>query len=343
MIKLSNWYLEGYTDIEDTLENLLANREINNPIEWDLRPLTYRVVEKQDFPLDRIHEIEVEGDSVRFIYFNVVVEKLKRNWLPEQILEDRINVYQSDILIYQDGNKVRLIVMSSKTNSVRIIKSFFDQERWGGVVEENNIDKDLLYWVFYRLREFPNTQLIEDSGLYLTGLVSYMGKSKDEINAVRGQGVRVGALLGTLAFIFNDDNLKALKPEIQFNDHTIIAEINFNNAHKIDDASYRGEFIALDEECKIIALTILMCKTIVPRLEEAYSVSKELGEWSPQIKLVFLRNIGNTIAETVECQMNRIHEEIRNMEKGREEPEVDEEEFDLDLEALEEEMEDADI
>ena len=51
----------------------------------------------------------------------------------------------------------------------------FKEDKWGEIIEDNNIDNDLLYWVFYRLREFSNTELIKDSELYLTGLVSYMG------------------------------------------------------------------------------------------------------------------------------------------------------------------------
>ncbi|MCR1876441.1 hypothetical protein NSA45_11225 [Paraclostridium bifermentans] len=339
MIKLSKWSFKDISDIQEVVSKLNKNKEVEINMKWDERSLFYKFQEKNNFGLGNYKEIDIDGESVKYIFLNAFIERPKRSWEDDQPLEERINTYTSDILIYQDRDKVKLIILSSKSNSIRIINSMFKEDEWGEIVEDNNIDNDLLYWVFYRLREFSNTELLKDSELYLTGLVSYMGKSKDEINAVRGQGVRVGALLGTLAFIFNDDRLKSLRPEIQYKNHVVVTEMNFNNSHKIDESSYLGELsIIEDEELKKISLIILTCKVIIPRLEKAYKKSIDCGEWSNHIKLSFLRNIGNVINEKVSNQMDRIQEEMNQL------CEIDgdyecEDDFDLDLESIEVELE----
>ncbi|MDU4933996.1 MAG: hypothetical protein E6X43_01570 [Peptostreptococcaceae bacterium] len=339
MIKLSKWSFKNISDIQEVISKLNANKQVEIDMEWNERNLFYKFQEKSSFGLNAYKEINIDGESVKYIFLNAFIERPKRSWEEDQPIEERINTYASDILIYQDRDKVKLIILSSKSNSIRIINSMFKEDKWGEIIEDNNIDNDLLYWVFYRLREFSNTELIKDSELYLTGLVSYMGKSKDEINAVRGQGVRVGALLGTLAFIFNDDRLKSLRPEIQYKNHVVVTEMNFNNSHKIDESNYLGELsIIEDEELKKISLIILTCKVIIPKLEKAYKMSIDCGEWSNHIKLSFLRNIGNVINEKVSNQMERIQEEINHLCEVDGDDEC-EDAFDLDLESIEEELE----
>ncbi|MDQ0150027.1 hypothetical protein ACFO6R_08420 [Eubacterium multiforme] len=323
MIKFSNWYFKDFTEIDDVINVLNRNKEHIIKMDWDERDLKNAIINIDGFDINSKREIEVDGEKIEHIYFRVRIEYAKKIWSKDDSLEDRMNWFEENILIYKDKTKIKLIILSSKTHASSIIKKFFKESIWGEIIEDNNIDKDLLYWMFYRLREYKNDELMNGCKLYLTGLVSYMGKSKDEINAIRGQGVRVGALLGTLAFIFNDDNLKALKPEIQYKDHILVSELKFNNGNKISDANYVGSLMRYNDDEKVIALTILMCRKILPTIVEAYNESKVRGEWTAHVKLSFLRNIGNVIDENVQAQLKKIQDEIKELENSEEEEDDD--------------------
>lgn len=335
MIKFSNWLLSGFSDIDNVYEVLVKNRFIVNEVEWDDRNLEYRINEKEDMPLE-IREILV-CNNTRYIMFNVTVERQKRGWNDFEVFEDKFNLHSEDVLIYEHNRSIKMIVLATKKNAERIIKYMFPEDIWGHIEEDNQITKDVLYWVFNRLREYRNEELADGTELYLTGLISYMGKSKDEINAVRGSGVRVSALLGTLAFIFNNDNLKALRPEFQYRDHTVITEIHLDNSNKIFETYYRGEFEELDSIERNIAILLFTCKAIIPTMIRCYNINRENNSWSPQIKLNYLQQIGISIKETVERELNNIAEEIDRLNNngyGEFDEEIENEEFEEDLEEI---------
>lgn len=339
MIKFSTWRIEGFNNIDDLQNVLLNNTEIVNNVEWDERNLVYRIEPQEGFALTEIREIPIEGENVRFLYFKVLIERQKRIWNENQPLSERITPYLEDVLIYEDNNTIKLVVLSTKRKAERVIKYMFPQEVWGVISEDNGIDKDLLYWVFHRLRDFPNVELVQNTGLYITGLISYMGKSKDEINAVRGNGVRVAALLGTLAFIFNNEDLRALRPEFQYNNHTVVAEIHLDNSNKIIEKHYRGNFMELEEPLRSIAILIFTCKIIIPTLIACYLYNRRTNMWSSQMKLIFLQTIGDSIRDTVDTELERIREEINRLNEDDVEILEVEEDFEDDEEIENEEFE----
>lgn len=336
MIKFSNWLLSRFSNIDNVYEVLNQNRLIVNEVEWDDRNLEYRINEKEGIPLE-VREILVDNNNIRYIIFNVTIERQKRGWNDFESFEDKFNLYSEDVLIYQDNTNIKMIVLSTKGNAERIIKYMFPEEVWGHIDEDNQITKDVLYWVFHRLREYRNDELAEGSELYLTGLISYMGKSKDEINAVRGSGVRVSALLGTLAFIFNNENLRALRPEFQFRDHTVITEIHLDNSNKIFEKYYRGVFDELNPIERNIAILLLTCKSIIPTMIGCYNINRNNNSWSPQIKLNYLQQIGISIRETVERELDNIAEEIDRLNNngyGEFDEEIESEEFEDELDGI---------
>lgn len=342
MIKFSTWYFQRFNNLNDVIEVLRENRTIVNNIDWDDRDLFYRIEEAEGFNINEGNVININGEDIRYIYFSVLVEREKRIWNQTQPIEDRIHPYREDVLLYEDNNTIKLIVLATRKNSERIIKFMFPNEVWGEILEENHIDKDFLYWVFYRLRNFENTvELADNSNLYLTGLKSYMGKSRDEVNAVRGSGVRVAALLGTLAFIFNNEDLRALRPEFQYIGHTIVTEIHLDNSNRIYDKYYRGEFLGLDDSVRRIAILLFVCKSMISKLVECYEVNINLDLWSQKIKLNFLQSIGNSIRDTVDNELHRIENEMdryRLNEDYEENDEIDEDDDEIENEEFEDEL-----
>lgn len=103
-----------------------------------------------------------------------------------------------------------------------------------------------------------------------------MGKTKDNLNAVRGEGNRISTILGTLAFLFNSEQLKALRPQIQYENESMLLEVTLTGTFKLWNNFYRGRvFRTLNGKEKENALIIYAFLIILPLIVESYNESIE--------------------------------------------------------------------
>lgn len=195
----------------------------------------------------------------------------------------------------------------------------------------------MLYWLFYRLREMPDELIVAEPKMFLNGIVSYLGRTNDKINAVRGIGIRVSALLGTLGMLLGEESLRALRPMIQFGEHELNIELYIGNSGKIYPNKYFGPYMAETDSLKLeMDLAVLVCKYILPSIKKGYKDSCDKQEWSIYIKRVFLKAVGNEMSEKIEKVMKSIELDIEKykevnggLDEGAEEFDEDELEDDL--------------
>lgn len=206
--------------------------------------------------------------------------------------------------------------MTSQRNAEMVIKRMFGNELiWGDITEDRYVSEDMLYWLFYRLREMPDELIVFEPRMFLNGITSYLGRTNDKINAVRGIGIRVSALLGTLGMLLGEESLRALRPNIQFGEHEVNIELYIGNNGKIYPKTYFGPYSSEVEEREfLIKLVVLVCRYILPYLKKGYKDSCDKQEWSIYIKRVFLSAVGNEMSEKIKKVMQSIELDIERYE-----------------------------
>ena len=326
MLNLSIWSCNAINSLDQVRNKIFTNGYIRNtaPSEDDERIYMHKIYNKPEF--EQNNTIIVNSEEIKFLVCNVRIEWLKREWDNSISSQSGIGSFEKEVIFYEYNGCVKLLIIAARTNALKIKRDIFKEEVWGEIVESNYINEDLLYWLFYRLHNFELTEeLSPNSGLYLTGLKSYMGKTRDEVNAVRGSGVRISALLGTLSFIFNNEDLRALRPEFQYNGSLIVTELNKNNVNRLVEKSCMGQFDEYDDEKRNIAILIFTANVIIPKIQECYQESLNNNTWSIDIKLTFFQEIGRTIRSAVDTELQRIEQQRDHVNVEFNEDDVDEE------------------
>ncbi|WP_322395689.1 hypothetical protein, partial [Clostridium perfringens] len=159
-----------------------------------------------------------------------------------------------------------------------------------------------LYWM-YKLNIENSTRDSVDSGntLYIHSLKRYTGSSKDQGNTLTGEGDRISDILGTWAFLLDND-VKLLKARIIYHKpnalHSLIMQIQLTGTLKFDLASYNGPFQYLNDNNKLMsASSILITEFIIPLLINSYQEALNNYTWCPPVKLDFIDRISRKIID----------------------------------------------
>lgn len=324
MINYSIWGFTKFKALEEFLEVVNANRiehRVSGKAYGNL-PLKDEISNINAFSDISIRSLKLMNEDVRYIAFGVNSQVCRKNTNTD-VYEVRDNT--ENVIVFEKNNSVKMIILASQNNADRVVKRVFDNQLiWGIVEQDNYITEDMLYWLFYRLRELPDDLIISSPELYLNGIISYLGRTNDKINAVRGIGIRVSALLGTLGMLLGEESLRALRPVIQYGEHEINVELFIGNTGKLYENTYHGELdIDVEDEISKITLVLLVCKFILPSILRGYKDSCAKKEWSIYIKQTFLRAIGNEMSDKISKEMKRIDLEINRYKEDNEDEEDD--------------------
>lgn len=333
MEKFSCWKLSNTKTLDEYIDELKKLEEIIIDVEWDDAPLknilfnlnTEEKFKKYDFELD---------EDIKYIFFGVKIERAKRKdkwYYTNNVLkprEERVNIIENKILIYGKDNDINIIIFNTDKSSSVIMNTIFkDKEVWGRRERKyTNINDDMFYWLFKRFRSYNEERLSTNSDLFISGLEGYMAKTREDRNVFRGVGHRIGAMLGTLAFLLNDSELRSLKPELQHNNHIFKIEITSSNSYTILDNGYEGNlnYIFRDKENeKLSNIIIYIDLYIIPKLIQAYNENIDMNLWSKQFKLDFLKDIGEEISERVSNEIDKIQKDIDELDDCQEQDECE--------------------
>ncbi|MFJ5622932.1 hypothetical protein ACIQD3_09375 [Peribacillus loiseleuriae] len=261
------------------------------------------------------HEnIQVENEHIQYIFFEGFTERARKPeyWYIEndrlKDREERINPIQTNFVVFSHDNNIFAIVFAGINRGKALIKDIFPAETWGNVEPViPHLNEDLLYWIFKRHIDLPDESLSREHQVFVTALESYMGKTRDNVNALRGEGSRISTILGTLAFLFNNENLKAVRPQIQYGNESVLIELSLTGTFKFWVNAYRGIWTRnLTGDRKQNAVAIYIFVKIIPLLIECYNENLRNNEWSPQLKVDFLRRLGTMIRDRVNTELARI-------------------------------------
>lgn len=345
MINYSIWNFTKFKTLEELLDMLNDNKieHRTSGKAYGSLALKNEITKIENFGDISINTVRLMKKDVRYIAFCVNSQVCRKNQDTDEY-EVRDNIEKA--IAFEKNNLIKVIILASQNNADTIIKKVFTNSLiWGIIEEDKYITEDMLYWLFYRLRELPQELIVSSPEMYLNGIISYLGRTNDKINAVRGIGIRVSALLGTLGMLLGEESLRALRPIIQYDHHEINIELFIGNVGKLYEKTYRGELsINIEDEISKITLVLLVCKFILPNILKGYKDSCDKKEWSIYIKQTFLRSVGNEMADKISKEMQRIDLEIKKYKEENEEFDDDNSDISdmeelLDNENMEEEIE----
>lgn len=336
MINYSIWKFIKFQDLTDFMTMV---KDFKPEIRKSAKQYGDLELKSEFRKLDGLEEIEIQqvrfgGYEIKYLAFTANVQTCALNNETEiyEVKDD-----EKKIVAFEKNNCVQVVILSSLKNAKRVINKIFgNQLIWGIIEEENYITEDMLYWFFYKIREVSNKPIMTNPDIYLEGIYSYLGRTNDKINAVRGVGKRVTALLGTLGMILGEESLRALRPIIQYESQMVNIELYIGNTGKIYDTTYDGDWINQEKLTSQMELVLLVCKYILPNIRRGYENDCIKEEWSIKIKQIFLRQIGNEMGEKVEIEMEKIEKELYKLEEENleqsedEEVEIENSEFEID-------------
>jgi hypothetical protein len=340
MISFSIFEFHSYDNLEDFQVTLRENRQVERAVqEWERDSLISDTREIPGFSINRQENIQIENQHIRYILFEGYTERPRKSeyWYnPDGSIKgkvDRINPYQVNLLVFEMENRVFCIAFSGINRAKAIIKDIFTFETWGNVEPVLfNIREDLLYWIFKRFIDTPRESLSAENQVFITSLESYMGKTRDNINAMRGEGHRISTILGTLAFLFNNEELKAIRPSIQYGNEKVLVEIGLTGTFKTWPKAYRGHYFrTLTGQHKVNAVAIYIFKWIIPLLIECYDENYRNNQWSPQLKVDFLKRLGTMIRDEVDKVLLEIERENLQQNGIDEIENFEDDDFDLEI------------
>lgn len=340
MISFSIFEFHSYSNLEEIQATLREHQRVERTVrEWGNDFLISEIRAIQGFNIENQEILQMEDQPIPYIFFEGYTERPRRPeyWNhPDGSIKDkvdRINPIQVNILIFQLVDRVYSVVFSGINRAKAIVKDIFTLETWGNVeAVQFDISEDLLYWIFKRFIDTPRESLSIENQVYITSLESYMGKTRDNINAMRGEGSRISTILGTLAFLFNNEELKAIRPAIQYGNEKVLLEIGLTGTYKTWPKAYRGHFFrGLTGQRKENAIAIYIFKQIIPLLIECYEENCENILWSPQLKVDFLMRLGTMIRDEVDAVLLKIEQENVHPNPIDELDRIFDDEFDLEI------------
>lgn len=311
------WQFEGLENLDQAIQYLQEVQPIHTEVEWNDAPLSAQVRFLPNFPFNNPEEIDIDGTNIRYIAVECSTERSRSQefWYNNQgdfkDRNDRINLYQSKLILFESNNNVHGIVFTGLTRARTILRDCLPENPWGTINPyEFEVTEDLLYWLFRKFIDLRDTPLSANHNMFVTALKSYTGKTRDNVNAMRGNGRRISTILGTLAFLFNNENLKAVRPQIQYNGEVFLIEISLSRTCRIWEEEYQGNWLLVDDERKVNNIAIYTYLILLPRLIECYRDNIVRGQWSPQQKVEFLQRLGNEIKDQVEAELQRLQVEM---------------------------------
>ncbi|MCY9511976.1 hypothetical protein M5W68_00020 [Paenibacillus larvae] len=236
--------------------------------------------------------------------------KRKDSWFEDGVLvpkEDRINTTRYQCIFFEYDNSVYMTaLMPLSVNLNTFCNDLLPQDSWGKIQKAPSnftLSKDFFYWLLNAFTA-SNRKLSDTPRIEIRSWTGFRGYTQDTTHKLSGEGERISAILGTLAFLFMDDQFKSLSISIQYENERIPVHLYADGSLSIHDFEYEGIYAnAYQDNNRVILLTILMYTKVLPALSQAYIKAKETDAWNENEKEKFRKYIGEQI-------MTRVKEEL---------------------------------
>lgn len=291
----------------------------------------------EGFPIGEAETLDVDGNTIKCTGFSIYTERARRSdvWLDEngqlKPKRDLINQFQADFIVYECNGDTYALGSAGINRTRALLKDAFNLQTDEMVIQYSDVTEDLLYWLFKRFIDTPADSLLGAEQLHITSLESYVGKTRDNVNAMRGEGDGISVILGTLAFLFNNEELKSIRPTVQYGNEKVLIEIGLTGTFKLWENSYRGRaYRHLIDKRKGLMLALYVNLIIIPTLVRSYKENLRNRTWSKQLKIDFIKRLGERITREVANVLAKIENVPDNQVDTAEESGQDQLEMNLD-------------
>jgi hypothetical protein len=316
MFNVSLVRLPNIDNIHHAAQLLQNNAILDEPVEdedWpDHEVLTKRwnEVGNRDLNIQMLHTGTRE--EVFYLFSEGINERPKRKekWFEDPTTRDalvnkndRVNTSCVKVVFFEYQDNVYVAPWLSPNSTLNTFTNdLLPDHIWGEKVRHPNdfqLENDFFYWI---LNSFTRGNRIVNNNPYIAirAWTGYHGTTQDLSHNLSGEGERISAILGTLAFLFMNDPLKALSVSIDFENERLPLVLGKKGNLQISDAEYEGRYsnAYLDDNRRIL-LTILVYTKILPGLFQGYHTARQNGVWNASTIEEFTHWIGDEILTRV--------------------------------------------
>ncbi|WP_394223599.1 hypothetical protein [Priestia aryabhattai] len=327
LVRLSN--LKSLEEVEENLKN---HNVLDQPVNDDCWP-DYEILNKRWNPTSPFNNLNIQHlisgtrEEIRFIFAEGYNERPKRKikWFDnieerKELLnkEERINKTVVKVVFFEHDNSVYMVPwMTPGTNLNTFCSDLLPLEYWGNVEKhpaDFSLENDFFYWL---LNSFTrgNKRISMNPSILIRSWTGFLGTTQDSTHTLTGEGEKISAILGTLAFIFMNDPFRALSINIQYENEKIPVVLGKQGNLEISEFEYEGQFsnVFLGDKRKIM-LTVLMYQKVLPNLFKLYDEAIDSNDWNSDIKTSFTQWIGDEI-------ISRVNEALGEIKNGQSEDE----------------------
>ncbi|MGA9288714.1 MAG: hypothetical protein WBV93_10255 [Anaerobacillus sp.] len=316
MFNVSLVCLTDINDLNQAAQLLEHNSVLDEPVEdedWpDHEVLTKRwnVINNRGMNIQNLQAGTRE--EIRFIFIQGYNERTKRKdkWFEDPQLRnslvqksDRVNITEVKSIFFEYEEKVYFAPWLPPSSSLNTFTNdLLPRDIWGETIrhpQTYQIQNDFFYWI---LNAFTRGNRIVNRAPHtaIRSWTGFHGTTQDSTHNLSGDGERISAILGTLAFLFMNDPLKALSVSIDYENERLPLVLGAKGNLQISEYEYEGRFsnAYLDDNRKIL-LTILAYTKIIPSLFQGYEIARNQNTWNTNSIEEFTQWIGDEILTRV--------------------------------------------
>ncbi|MED4402073.1 hypothetical protein [Metabacillus fastidiosus] len=298
---LSRWTDNSENSMEEILENMLnyenwLTPEVDPLTNDDLRYHVHKFFEENQM-------ITLNNQEFTYNYIEYEYERVRPGEETNEMRSSRIYSISGYIIIYTDGINTQCITDRSGNDGTKTILRKLNNYNKRLELTSNpfRIDEDMFTWMIYRVLNYSEDSLDDESRLVLQQIIGFKGSTNDRLAEVKGTGNRIMNLLSTLAFLFENEQVSFIKPRINYENETIEISLDLNGTIDIDFETYVGNYIMRQDYEKKSIVTLITFLEIIPKILTSYHNDKEKEDtpWSIDEKVCFFTSIGESIQEKI--------------------------------------------
>lgn len=292
---LSRWTDNSKKSMDEILKNMMDYGDWITPEE---DPLTGDYLRFQIMKyFDENQKITLNNHEITYNYISYEYERVRPGEEDNEMKSSRIYPVTGYIIIYTDGTNTQYITNRSSNDATKTILRKLNNYNKKLEITPNpfRISEDVFIWMIYRVLNFSEDSLEDESRLYLKKIIAFKGATHDRLAEVKGTGNKIMNLLSTLAFLFENEKVSFITTRIQYQNETIEVSLDLNGTIEIDLESYVGDCLMHPECEKKSIVTLVTFLEIIPKI----LTSHHNDEWSVDKKVGFFTNIGESIQEKI--------------------------------------------
>lgn len=298
-----------------------------NTVESTLNfPTEYRI-EREDeeptiFTIEHDHIIHYDG---QILVAETAISRPRMDWYDRQDrllpLDKRTNFFGTEVVFFISNNRAYVSIQGSpksdkvnRTKKDLLIPCNLLDEITGirsdelGLPTEMNFASDFFYWLYYIYKEREGIIPCEPVPMFIIELSGFHGTAFEDTQRTKSQGDRISKLLTTNAFIFADDDLKALRLSLQYGNEIIELELHHDGS--IDLLSYEGVLGDAIPRYKTQNVIVYIYKVLLPVLLETYGLCRGNHggnhSWNRTVRDGFLHRIGRGMIDEINATLNTL-------------------------------------